>query len=243
MSDSAPGAHKGLAPVPLIKRTAAALAVGLIVLAISCDVAYYQFRGSAIRARQEMTCRNIGILSQAVKAYRRENHALPGALRDVLPIPEMYVRTDRSGAPTDGWERRLRYFKDGGRCRIVSYGRDGEPGGTGLDFDLSSDDLEEGWAWEAGSWWPPLPARSAPTFRQFMADRGGTVNHGSGRMMFFMCILTGLVASFLAFEAAGGGQLARRSVRARVKRLLLTTLGTLLVAIIYIIPLHIPSGH
>lgn len=51
---------------------------------------------------------------------------------------------DRNEVPLDPWDNPYIYKLEGSRdFTIVSYGADGVPGGTGVDADLSSADLNE----------------------------------------------------------------------------------------------------
>ena len=219
----------------LIPRALVALVVGLLVFSISCNVAYHQFLDSGVRYPQEFTLKEIGTLGAAVAAYREKEHALPKALTE-LPrgLP---VRVDENGTPLDSWRRPVRYWTDGTHYRITSYGLDGKPGGVGLDYDLSTNDLGKHQALQGTL---ALPRQARPTFRQFMTDRG--IGSGSGRMMFLTSVLTGVLALVLGFRATGGTAPFRWGVWARVAKLLIITAGALLVGLM-IAGLHIPSGH
>jgi hypothetical protein len=75
-------------------------------------------------------------LSGAVTAYMlKNNRELPDSLEAVAPyMPQKKI-------PKDPWNNPYVYIKDGSRdFKIVSYGRDGAPGGSGYDADFSSKD-------------------------------------------------------------------------------------------------------
>jgi len=216
------------------------LAVGLLVFAIACKLAYQQYCGSAVRYRQASTLRDIAELRQAIETYRREKHVLPKALSD---LPQAWVRHDVNGAPVDSWHRLLHYWTDGTRYRIFSYGRDGKPGGVGLDYDLSSDDLGQGRvAGSGGAVVKSLPEEARPTFGQFVTDRGEYGGSGSGISMFLTCILTGAAASLLAWRSIRRGARLHWNRGLLVLKLGVTVLATLVIGL-FITGLHIPSGH
>lgn len=155
-------------------------------------------------------------------------------------MPPATSRVDSRGEPIDWWRRPLHYWTDGTHYRVTSYGRDGRPGGVGLDYDLSSDDLESGRT--STHAWPRIPKQATPTFRQFLSDRGDERYPGSGRMMALMCALAGLVAFVFGFVTLGAAVQTRQGVRGTLRRLVITIVGTVFLAMI-ITTLHVPTGH
>ncbi len=225
--------------MPLRYRLLISALVGLAVFAVACDAAYQQFCGSAVRYTQHFALQSIGRAVEAVEQYRQEKHALPRKLADVEWQGD-HVNAD--GAPVDIWQHPLHYSVDGSRFRIVSYGQDGRPGGEGLDYDLSSDDLPRGKPARVTSLWEDLPQRSVPTIWQFMTY-DAHANSGSGRMMFLMSILAGVVAFALSLREAGRPISDRGASLSRWLRLVVVVLATLFIAVMYVIPLHAPTGH
>jgi hypothetical protein len=229
--------------LPLLLRLVVSLVVGCLVLAISCDVAFDQFRDSHVVGLPGIrTLAYIAALRDAVETYRSERHSLPSSLRN-LPMPKgAYVQTDESGAPVDGWRRPFRYSTDGAKYQIVSYGRDGKLGGLGIDCDLSTRDLAEHEALVQKNTLP-LVRRARPTFEQFIRDRGEFGMAGSGYMMFVMSIVTAAVALVLSLVSLSGRVPAHRGVWTLIRRFLITIAATLFIALVYIIPFHAPTGH
>ena len=95
----------------------------------------------------------IGELALAVQVYGSDNGGIPSqrqglqALVTPTPIPPAPTRFQEGGylqslsVPIDPWENPYAYLVPGRHAEpfeIVSYGRDGEEGGTGFDADLSS---------------------------------------------------------------------------------------------------------
>jgi len=239
------------AEVPLVPRLLWSSLVALLVLLISVWAAFAQYQASAIHLSQAGTLRDIGKLQAAIEAYREETGALPRTLREVATWSQAdeswNIRVDDTGAPIDSWRRPLRYSTDGITYRIVCYGYDRRPGGTGLYYDLSNDDLGAEDSSEGGTRYPPVPVEAYASFRQFVTDTGlmNTVAshmHGSGLMMVLTCVLASVATFVVAFLSLGPQRPARR----RPKRLAVT-LAAIVVAAVYVAltisALHLPSGH
>jgi hypothetical protein len=66
--------------------------------------------------------------------------ALPKSLEEVRGALSLQAgfQWDEKGRPLDGWGRPFLYSTDGAKFVITSLGRDGKPGGLGLDCDLST---------------------------------------------------------------------------------------------------------
>jgi general secretion pathway protein G len=87
-------------------------------------------------------------LSSAVRTFRLDNGRYPtsaeGLSALIPPPPANLPRYDPDGymeeehVPEDPWHNPYAYVSDGRRFEIISYGRDGQPGGEGEDADLSS---------------------------------------------------------------------------------------------------------
>ncbi len=80
----------------------------------------------------DSTVTAIGESFARVQIYARRNGAVPPSL-NVLPKRRGYANQI-----TDGWHRPLLYHvAPDGVITITSFGRDGKPGGTGEDADIS----------------------------------------------------------------------------------------------------------
>jgi general secretion pathway protein G len=79
-----------------------------------------------VEEQQSSTRHQLRELEDKVIAYRARVGMLPSSLGQV------------SSGSTDGWFKPFVYSVRGQRYQIVSYGRDGKPGGVGLDCDLSN---------------------------------------------------------------------------------------------------------
>lgn len=72
-------------------------------------------------------------LLNAAKLYRKDTGRFPSTQEGVGRLAPKYIAT----VSDDGWGRPYQYESDGGSVRIWTLGRDGLPGGTGADADIS----------------------------------------------------------------------------------------------------------
>jgi hypothetical protein len=154
--------------------------------------------------------------------YQQETGRLPASLEDLCGMEG----SDRFGLFVgddflDGWRRPFIYATDGTTCTVTSLGRDGKPGGVGLNCDLTQAD--------------PDPPESRPTLHQFLFDcsTGGIVA---------TCVFTGVIASILGWVLTKPAMLDWKGAFLLTVRLAATALGAVLVAMVLAV-LHIPSGH
>jgi general secretion pathway protein G len=128
------------------------LVVLVIIMSLAGVVTVNVIRYQA-RARVDSTKLQLKQLHQAVRLYQSEQGRIPTMEQGLEalvsrptrpPVPERYPPggyLDTRQMPRDGWGNEFIYLvpgSDGAEFEIVSYGSDGEPGGTGDDADLSS---------------------------------------------------------------------------------------------------------
>jgi hypothetical protein len=161
-------------------------------------------------------------------AYQQKHNALPrslGQLRTTgqsLPFTEDVVIVDEGkGVILDGWHRPFLCSSDGTNFLVTSYGRDGKPGGAGLDCDLTNKNR--------------YPRESLPTFLQFVFDMemGGIVG---------TCVVCGVLTFLLSLFTIKSTDLTRQGIVVLGAKIGATVIGAVIVAVI-ISALHIPSGH
>jgi hypothetical protein len=109
---------------------------------------------------------------------------------------------------------------DGTNLLATSYGRDGKPGGEGLDCDLTSLN--------------PKPAGSLLTFKQFLSER-------LARGMVITCFVCGGL-TFLLSLVTVKLPASRTGWTAAILKIGVTIIAAAFVASM-IAALHIPSGH
>ena len=123
-------------PTFLVRLTAA-----LVVAAVVSGTAYYcawkNLRGYwTLRDLQELTERELDRLQERVEAHRAAAGRLPAALTELKDLEAYGFRVDDRHQPVDIWDNPFRYEVDGDGYELYSLGRDGRPGGNGLDGDL-----------------------------------------------------------------------------------------------------------
>ncbi len=111
------------------------LMVVIAILAIlATTVGIYVF-GALDDADQAKAKAEISNLKTAVKMYRIKNKRLPNTLDEVAQF------LDPPKVPLDPWGNPYLYTKEGNSSfKIISYGADGAPGGSGVNADISSED-------------------------------------------------------------------------------------------------------
>lgn len=122
-------AHAGFTLVELM--------VVVAIIAILATTAGVYLFGALDDADQAKAKAEIRALKAAVTQYMlRNNRRLPDSLDQVAEF------MDPPRIPKDPWGNDYHYTKEGTRSyRIVSYGANGVPGGTGVEADISSDDI------------------------------------------------------------------------------------------------------
>jgi hypothetical protein len=181
--------------------------------------------------RQWETHNSLRQLNLMVRSLIKENGKPPATLTvsETNISPEHYAnRNDRF---IDAWGRELHYeLKSDDSFIIYSLGRDGKPGGVGLDADLFTDLREGQLKW--------------PTFMQFYfpgdpheIQKGGLVVGAVFTAMLVMFAV--LLSSLRASTGKSHGSLFSAESIARV-------IGVVLLALVFgviLALLHIPNGH
>lgn len=142
------------APSRLPRRafTLLEIIVVIIVLALLAGLVAPQIFGRVSEARGTTARTQIELLSTALDSYRLDNGSYPtteqglAALRDKptrAPIPGNWKGPYlRRAVPNDPWGRPYLYTfpgqRNAGSFELSSLGRDGQPGGTGEDSDISN---------------------------------------------------------------------------------------------------------
>jgi Type II secretion system (T2SS), protein G len=142
-------------------------------LAIACSVAAYQFGfvwayvwfrsngGTLSYAAQREIEHNLLWLKADIETYQKKHGTLPKRLAEVdLAAFREHgepVLLDGQGRPLDPWGRPFLYAVKAGEIDLRSLGRDGRPGGTRLDADVSLDQV---------TWYYKLPS-----LQEFLRDQ------------------------------------------------------------------------
>ena len=97
-------------------------------------------------------------VNYAIAEYEKEHGEKADSLSQLQEYG--YVETNDDGQLLDDWGNPMAIHFDGTNLAITSFGRDGKPGGIGLDHDLSSLD--------------PTPDGTCMTLYQFLFDAPST---------------------------------------------------------------------
>ncbi len=144
-----------------------ATAVLVFVTTYYCAWKMYYLRHGT---EQYRTRRDLNRLGNEIEEYRQIRGKLPEKLQDLEIVDEGVFPKNEAGQAIDIWNNPYQYEVKDGNYQLFSFGRDGKPGGVGLDADQY-----------AGQTRLPFP-----TLAQFTAlpDTFGT---------FVTCLLTGLI--------------------------------------------------
>lgn len=131
--------------------------IGGLVWLFTTFIAWQNVRNSDGARPKQWETQNVIMadVNEAILNYENTTGLLPQSLDDLKETsPDKF---DANGAWVDAWKRPLTSLFDGTWLRVTSYGRDGKPGGVGLDHDLNNIDPE------------PLEARL--TYSQFLSHK------------------------------------------------------------------------
>ena len=128
------------AKIQKIVRFAIAACLGLIIFAVSINagVGGLKYR---LSIKQVITEKRLKTAANEINVYRKRQGRLPASLKNVTALLKE-ESTIREGKLFDAWNKPIVYQRRGASFTLISYGRDGKPGGVGLDCDLSSDNLK-----------------------------------------------------------------------------------------------------
>jgi general secretion pathway protein G len=129
------------------------LLVVILIITILSTVVGVQLAGRTGDARCATAKAQLGNFRLALKAYTLDNSCYPTqeqglqALVEpstIAPVPRKFPKEgylDRRTLPLDPWGHDYVYLipgSNGESFEVISYGRDGEPGGEGEDADIST---------------------------------------------------------------------------------------------------------
>jgi len=205
-------------------RIAISTSVGVLVASIAVVVAWRNIGWmSNFQPEQALTHQLLEVMEPLIETYCAETKTVPQSWGELHHTVEHYSFThNKDGVPLDGWGHPLLYSVKEGHPVITSCGRDGKPGGIGVNHDLSSDDKS-------------TPRENGPTFIQFAL-------HPSARGVLLTCLACGIGAFWLSMTTVTPSALHGRAALLLVVKLALTILGTLIVAAVLSI-FHIPNHH
>jgi Type II secretion system (T2SS), protein G len=197
--------------------------VGFMVAGLALVAAWGQAQSNPYLEgyNQSTTHRLLKQVDAAIQRYRQTTGTLPRTLGQLSGDPDLPFRISEDGTIRDGWYNPLVYSVQGDRYLIISYGKDGKPGGTGINYDLTQ--------------LKPDPPEAQLTFRQFLS-------HPRTQKMLSCSPIAGALAMILTFVLLRPSDLTRKGIIGLGFKLGLTLAATLFVGVI-IAGLHAPVGH
>lgn len=126
------------------------LMVVIVIIGLISGIVVFNVLPAADKAAVSTARTDIKRLQTALTQYRLDNQSYPNqqqGLQALVEMPRGLRRPERyqtggyiQNLPEDPWGNAYRYVYPGtyGEFDIISYGRDGEPGGEGLDADIGS---------------------------------------------------------------------------------------------------------
>jgi hypothetical protein len=213
--------ERRLAVAHIVVRVLVASLVWLAVSGLSLYVAWQNARQPDVSRDQSFTRLRLKRINESIAEFRQRFNMAPLSIAQLLAMTNGVPSSDTQAEFIDGWNRPFLFSSDGTNCLITSYGRDGKPGGVGLDCDLTSSN------WK--------PRESLPTFQQFLHDL-------PTRGMIMSCLVCGGIAFLLSLFTFKAEELTDMRLLTLAMTLVATVLGATTVAVI-ISALHIPSGH
>nr|WP_294817158.1 type II secretion system major pseudopilin GspG [uncultured Sphingomonas sp.] len=118
----------------------------LVIIAVIAGLVTVNVMGRPDEARATTTKSNITSINAALKMYRLDNGTYPTTEQGLkalverptaAPVPGSWAQGGYlSAPPLDAWQKPYEYQSDGMSFTIRSFGRDGKPGGEGVDADI-----------------------------------------------------------------------------------------------------------
>ncbi|MFZ5445315.1 MAG: type II secretion system major pseudopilin GspG [Myxococcota bacterium] len=91
------------------------------------------------QAKVDRAKMDIGNIQNALKTYYAKKGNYPDTGAGLKAVVDAQILEKM---PVDPWDHEYVYLNEGGKPVIVSYGKDGAPGGSESDADISSKDLK-----------------------------------------------------------------------------------------------------
>ena len=118
----------------------------LVIIAVIAGLVTVNVMGRPDEAKATTTKSNITSINAALKMYRLDNGNYPTSEQGLkalvekptaAPVPGSWAQGGYLSAPAlDAWQKPYEYQSDGMSFTIRSLGRDGKPGGEGVDADI-----------------------------------------------------------------------------------------------------------
>lgn len=211
---------QGRSPNKLSHRLLIALLVGLLVWGLTLIVAWRSTSKSLGLRPEQWATQNLLLpgINQAIMHYQQETGSAPLSLTDLENDQNRKFLAD---GWMDHWGNPLTSSVEGNTLLVTSYGRDGKPGGRGLDHDLTSAN--------------PNPYAAIPTFKQFLFEMPSGGIH-------WWCVVNGAMVFTFALIVSNKPETKRLSAIGTILNVVILIITAVIVGGI-IAGLHVPTGH
>ena len=130
------------------------LMVVLVIIGVLAGIIAPRFMDAPGKAKQVQAKANISALESALKNYYLDNATYPSTEQGLLALVEQPATgapkwktggyLEKKKVPTDPWGNEYIYLSPGlhGDFDIISYGKDGIPGGTDESADINNWEIE-----------------------------------------------------------------------------------------------------
>lgn len=208
-----------------------ALLMGCVTGGLSLEAGRNTFEGSVVT--RYIVCAQSGMkqVTTAVEAYREKHGTLPATLARLDDDVKTGLHIGDDGVARIPYDGSYFYRIHGAGFTIICYGRDGKPGGAGLDADLTSDDAKP----SAHKYGIDNAPQARMTLKQFVMEK-------EAREMVVTAVCAGIVTLLLALRVFRPADLTR----SKLLPALVGAVGVLIVTVFVgavITILHVPSGH
>ena len=134
------------------------LMIVIVIIGILATLLVPRIMDRPEEARRIKAKTDIKTIESAFKLYKLDNGSYPTTEQglqalikkpDTPPVPKKWKEggyLESANVPKDPWDNPYYYSSpatDGKDYEIITYGSDGEPGGTGKNADISSKDIEK----------------------------------------------------------------------------------------------------
>lgn len=203
-----------------------AISIGLLVAGIVIRAAWNLGGVPDVCGRQTTTMYYLKDIAFALNRHKEEHGSYPAKLPK---SPELdYLKGNGKGPLLDSWGNPIQYSISEGEFALFSFGRDGKPGGVGLDADLYFDGRNRD--------------KTRPTFEQFYFtdDEAEVANDG----FVTTGIMTGILVAVTVLVSLQGQKATTLPLVIWQQFTAITAIVVLaLVFGLYMLVVHIPNGH
>lgn len=118
----------------------------LVIIGLVATVAVINVMDRLERGKVDLAKGQVDTLAKGVSMFKMDHGKFPDSLQDLVTAPGWIKKPFPEGGyfeqttiPVDPWGNPFSYVQDSAsKFTITCYGRDGQPGGTGYDGDLTN---------------------------------------------------------------------------------------------------------